>query len=233
MARVISASTSALPAMKAYTATLAVYDPSDTATMWQDRAGTTTQAVVGQPVGYLKNMKTGATALHMTAITGDGRRPTLTAGGLVFDGVDDGMNDAATSGLPTSATVLMLVKTTDTDAIIFSNTTAAFIGCWDATGGAVHSGAGSPTIKVDNVSKTTRSALKTAINDNATHTVLIEAANLSAWTTAGFASYAGGSFYFGGTLIPVAILDAGAGDYAAALVSASAWAVELKTKLGL
>jgi hypothetical protein len=232
-ANAVWAPASALPAMKDYTATLAVYDPSDLTTMWQDRAGTTTQAAIGQPVGKMRNVKTSATALHMTAMTGDSLRPTLTANGLVFDGVNDGMNDGATSGLPASTTILMLVKTTDTDAIIVSNTTAAFVGCWDGTGGAISSGAGTPTVKVDGVSKTTRLALKTAINDNATHTVLIEAANLSAWGTMGFGSYAGGSFYFGGTMVPVAILNAGAGDYAAALVSAQEWATELRATLGL
>lgn len=225
--------TSALPALKGYTSTLAVYDPSDLTTMWQDRAGTTTQAVVGQPVGYMRNVKTGATALHMTAVASDARRPLLTANGLVFDGVDDGFSDAATSGLPTSTTILMLIKTTDTDAIIFSHGLTAFVGCWDATAAAVSFSAGMPTLKVDGVSKTTRSALKTAINDNVTHTVLIEAANLSAWASAGFGAYNGGSFPFSGTMIPVAILNAGAGDYADALVSAQAWTLELKTRLGL
>ena len=233
MARILSASTSALPALKGYTATLAVYDPSDLTTMWQDRAGTTTQAVVGQPVGYIKNLKTSATALHMTAIASDARRPTLSANGPVFDGVDDGFSDAATSGLPTSATILMLVKTTDTDAILFSNGVTSWVCTWDATAGAISSGAGTPTVKIDGVSKTTRSAIKTAINDNVTHAVLIEAANLSTWTTAGFGAYNGGAYPFSGTMVPVAILDAGAGDYATALTSASAWALELKTRLGL
>ena len=224
---------SALPALKGYVATLAVYDPSDVNTMWQDRTGTTTQAVVGQPVGYMKNVKTSATALHLVAGSADTQRPVLTANGPSYDGVNDVLADPATTGLPASATVLMLVKTTDTDAIIFSNGVAAFVGCWDATASAISFGSGSPTLKVDGVAKATRSDLKTAINDNVTHTVLIEAADLSAWTTMGFSTYTGGAFLFSGTLVPVAVLNAGGADYAAALVSAQAWAAELKTRLGL
>lgn len=224
---------SALPAMKGYAATMAVYDPSDLTTMWQDRAGTTTQAVVGQPLGYMKNVKPSATALHMIAPT-DARRPVLAATGPSFDGVDDALADAATAGLPASVTVLALVKTTDTDSIILArNDLTAFIGCWDATAGAVHTGAGTPTVKVDGTGYATRSALKAAINDGVTHTVLIEAANLSTWNSVGFSNYTGGAFVLGGTIVPVAILDAAQADYATALTSAQAWAAELKTKLGL
>lgn len=76
------AAPSVLTNLKAYTATMAIYDESDLTTMWQDRAGTTTQAVVGQPLGKMLNIKNGATALHMTAVASDARRPILTNGGL-------------------------------------------------------------------------------------------------------------------------------------------------------
>jgi len=224
---------SAYEQLKTHAATLALYKTSDLTTMWQDRAGTTTQAVVGQPLGYIKNMKTSATALHMAAIASDARRPTLSANGPVFDGVDDGFSDAATSGLPTSATILMLVKTTDTDAILFSHGVTAFVGCWDATAGAISGSAGTPTVKVDGVSKATRSALQAAINDNVTHTVLIEAADLSTWTTAGFGAYNGASFPFSGTMVPLWIGNSAASGYAAALALAQTHALNEKAALGL
>lgn len=224
-----------LTALKAATATIAVYDPSDVLTMWQDRAGTATQAAVGQPLGYMQNVKTGATSLHMVAPS-DARRPILAATGPSFDGTDDALSDAATLGLlSANTTIIALVKTSDTTGVLCTrDDNITYLPAWDGTAGALSVGAGgSVTVKIDGVTKATRVALQSALTDNVTHTVLIELAVMSAWSSFGFSNYTTGGYQVAGTIVPVAVLNGAAGDYAAALVSAQAWALELKTRLGL
>jgi hypothetical protein len=221
---------SAAARLAASAATIAQWYGPSGLTRYQSRTGTADPVTASaQNVGQLIAYKGGAT--YNLVAPSDSRRPLSTAG-LTFDGTDDGL--VATVAGANNRTLIALVKTSDTTAIIWSDGITNFVTAMDATGGAVASGAGTPTHTVDGgANLTTRVNLRTAAADGAVHRVECAGANLSTWTTLGISSYNGSSFPLTGVIIPIAMLDSAHADYAAALTLARAVAAQAVTDLAL
>ena len=213
-----------LPALLPYTATLAAWDASERLGMRVGVGGVGPAPQPGNPVGWVKNRA--GTGLNLDA-GADARCPAYT-NGLTFDASNDRLGFVAT--LPAAATVIFIVKGV--------TATAPFINDGSNTGataqsgvGAVAGGSAGGTVLVDGVTKASRDDLFTAACNGSRHVIEQSGANFSTWANLYFNGYPG--LQFGGILIPVAVLNEGAGDYATALTAARTLATTVYTRLGI
>jgi lysophospholipase L1-like esterase len=130
----------------------------------------------------------------------------------LYDGVDDGMATAAfAAGTLTSAMDCMIAVRLDSAA---SCVAGLYNGIADATkffgmaesasgSGCVGSGAGTPTVWVDNIQLTggtavTAGTLNAALTTGAFHILEFRGLNMATWTAAMFGNYGGGSWQLNG-----------------------------------
>jgi len=220
------------------TATLAAWDPSDLTTMSQTADGATPVTAAGQPVARM-NDKRGVNNYHLIAPT-DAQRP-LSTGGLTFDGTDDSLNFAFASTGPTLGTMVYIVKTTDTVGSIGNNTssTTAFHAAFKSGDtGASQFGTNASSVRYakDGValSSITRNTLFTNICDGVAHVLEVNTITMTQYLGMAIAySRYDATFMASGVIIPVALLDQNASDYASALTEARAFAQAIIGRLGL
>ncbi|KQN11545.1 hypothetical protein ASE89_14245 [Sphingomonas sp. Leaf30] len=220
------------------TATLAAWDASDRTTMFQSADSSVPVTATAQPVARM-NDKRGVNNYHLIAPT-DAQRP-LSTGGLTFDGADDSLNFAFASTGPALGTMVYIVKTTDTVGSIGNNTssTTAFHGAYKSgdTGGASF-GTNSSSVRYakDGValSSITRNTLFTNICDGVAHVLEVNTITMTQYLGMAIAySRYDATFMASGVIIPVALLDQNASDYADALTEARAFAQAIIGRLGI
>lgn len=227
---VIPAGSAEYLALIGHAAVLALYDVPTLTTMGQGRSDISTPATPGSPVGYVKNMKTGATGYHLN--TNDDLRRPLATNGLTFDNSNDWLEFfAGSSPMPASATLIFLIKNINVTSAPFT-TDGSAIGAIAQQSVSVDAG-GSPagTITVDTVVRATRDDFYVAACNGAFHTIEHQNANYSTFTGVRFNGYPG--LPIDGVIVPVAILDTAAVGYATALANARTFAAQVKTRLGL
>jgi hypothetical protein len=177
-------------------------DPSDLSTAWQESTKVT-GGVVSQPVGY-RASKLGNVPGVLQATAGS--RPLLDLTGTVYsdvmDGTDDGYLSAAfaAAALTTNMDVFVALKRNSAarGILAYSSSGGAFIGGFDAAGGATlayDAIVGTPTFVVNGVpvpggTATTRVQLNAALPAGGWLIVEIRNLDLSTWTGFGHAGYA-------------------------------------------
>lgn len=175
-------------------------DPSDTATAYQDSAGTTPGAV-GSPVG--KRLDKSGNDLHVVQAT-SAARPTLDLTSSVysdvFDAVDDGYSVASgTFGADVDCFVaLKRGGTSETKGVMFFDSADEYFGYWQHNGGGTsHSGVGSSITQYVNgvaiAGGTTPTPIQTSAAIPVGQWCIYEARNLnlSTWAALNIGNYAG------------------------------------------
>ena len=117
-----------------------VYDPSNFATMFQDRAGTVAVTAVGQPVGKILDLS--GNNNHCVA-SSDPQRPILTFDGAHYYLAADGIDDVMVSNLINAtafnkATVWRGMKADTTGGVgnmMFASSMTNSTGCWGISTG--------------------------------------------------------------------------------------------------
>lgn len=188
---------------------------SDSATLWQDTAGTTAVASDGDTIARA-DVQGGDHANLTQSVSAE--EPVWKSSGGVnyaqFDGTNHnirGGTDLITFGV---CSYFCAVRTTD-PTFMMANGGNRWIGAGQSGSGSLtYFSAGTPTTFIDEVqlSPETRGELYTVLADGNWHTVEIRSADLSAWTNAFFniAVYSNGGFRFAGDIIdPLLIEDTG------------------------
>ena len=217
-------------ALASHAATIAMWDVTDKAARYQDRAGAGPRVTAaGQSVGRVKAYKGGA-GFDLVAPS-DAARPLSTAG-LTFDGGDDKLAFAFAGGAgPASATIVSIIKTGAAPSVLYAYDGGNFGPIGQSGVAAAAGGSAGGTVKVDGVTTALRDDLFTAAYNGAAHIVQQLEANFAGFPSLMLSGYPG--LAFAGVLIPIAILDPAAGDYAGALADALAMAGGVKVELAL
>lgn len=163
------------------------------------------------PVSLLPDASSGG--LDLEQIVNDDYRPTQTAYGQQYDGVDDYLEVVFSGGtLPTSCSVFSMVNTSDGSFILFGGHDGGrFIGCGSAsTSDTMGSNGGS--MYVDGVLAANREDLSAAVAVGDWVLVEARATNLTTWEAFGISNYFGGGFRLSGTVGPVLIVDTDVAD---------------------
>jgi hypothetical protein len=167
----------------------------DTANSFTDTGGTTA-ATTGDSVARVNDLSGNGNHVTQAVVA---ERPDLTAdGSLDFDGTDDNLT-LMSSGLGSDMTIVMAIKSADSQVLLLSGGTGsqhshpAHDGSTGSTCAA--SGMGAADLYVDNAfidqSTVTRDGLHATLCDDAWHSVRIQNADVSAWTNLFFSGYAG------------------------------------------
>jgi|Cruoilmetagenom7_1024161.scaffolds.fasta_scaffold00125_34 hypothetical protein len=175
-------------------------------------AGGTTSAAIGDPVWVAQT----GTGPDMAASAADAR-PILRRDGalsyLAFDGVDDHISTALDAiSLSAGATVGLLVRTTDTQAIVLADRTDnnRYIGDIEA-GAAIelgrYGGTGGTTLVEGTVCSGTRDDFYTAVCTGSWTKIIVSGANLAGWRRFGISAHQSELFRFSGDVAAAFVLS--------------------------
>ncbi|MBD8552445.1 hypothetical protein [Sphingomonas sp. CFBP 8764] len=220
------------------TATLAAWDASDRTTMFQSADSSVPVTATAQPVARM-NDKRGVYNYHLIAPT-DAQRP-LPTGGLTFDGTDDSLNFAFAGTGPTLGTMIYIVKTTDTVGSIGNNTssTTAFHGAFksgDTASSSFGNNASSHKYFKNGtqITSNNHNLLFTNICDGVANILEVSTITMTQYASLAIAySRYDATFMASGVIIPIALLDQNASDYADALTEARAFEQAIIGRLGI
>lgn len=208
-ANALGKAVAALVALTADSSRSAVFNPFDRRTLFQDAEGTT-GAGLGDPVRLMLDVSgNGNDALGPDFAAG--ARPLASDEGLTFDGTEDRSKiDFADGSGSTNMTVIAIVKTGVTKAVMFSGD-AQFFGCIeDGSATAHNTGVGTPAVLVDGAAiGASRDAMHTAVGDGNPHLCEFASLNLSSLASLWFGTFkpSPAGWYVSGALFPIAVLD--------------------------
>ncbi len=233
----ISFGSSFIDALVASSATVAVYDWTNTASMTAGDGGAVLQGA-GDTIAIVPNAKApGTRNLAQATVPA---QPVYN-NGAVFDGADDFMAAAFTANTgPANATLVYVVKTTDNDFMLGGTNNTSFFagGATSGSGAAPHSGTGmTGTTYFANgaaVTPVTRGGLNAAWAKGTPVIARLAGTNFKNASISDIRNRWGNSgFNFNGRCMLVAILNGGDADYANALAAAEQEAARVITALGL
>lgn len=227
------ASPTPLEGLIASSATLAVYDWTDTASMTAGDGGAVVQGA-GDTIATVPNAKTPGTM----NLIGTGAARPIYNNGAVHDGTDDflALSFTADTG-PANATLIYVVKTSDNSFMLGGTNSTSFFagGVTDGSALAAQSGM-TPTYEANGAAlvSPTRDGLHTAWATGAAVTATIIGADYEDAAISQIRNaWAGAGFFISGNCMLIAVLNGSDGDYANALALAEAEAARVITALGL
>ena len=208
-------------------ATIAAYDPRDANTIQRPEGGKPTLPTHG--VGTLSNLVGGGYDL---AAPSSSQAPQWQSGALLFDGIDDLLAvDFPQGAIVNNLALLAIYRGTDTKGILFAGSQNGHVlGTFDNAGGSssISYLAGTPSVFVNGQAVAdSRSALSAALATGNALTVEVRNIDWSVWGRFGLGNSTINGWKVGGTFLPVALLNQGDADFAAALGHAREYAANI------
>jgi hypothetical protein len=222
------------PALVSSSATLAVYDWTTPSTMTAGAGGPVSN---GSTIALVPNVKSPGTLDLGQTVAGD--RPTYT-NGAIHDGVSDFLRVPFTANTgPANATLVYVVKTSDTQFMLGGTDDAGqFYAAAEDGNASTASWAGSAAYYANSslisAGLATRNEVRDAWATGSAVVARVQAAAFQSPTISDIRnSYSGAGFFINGNCMLIAILNASDGNYSTAIALAEAEAARVISALGL
>lgn len=216
--------------LDAQPALYARWDPRYAANAFADSAGTVPVGAPGDAVRRLADVGPHGSLPLSNATTA--RAPLWREGAVQFDGVDDRLAGTFAAPKPALADIAMLFRSTDNDGVLLADSLAfKLVGIFTQNSGSASAGlsAGSPQIVIDSVPFAgTRGQLFSAVADGVAHRIELRQIDVQSWAGIAFGlTPFNDTLQVAGRIVPLAMLDAGHAQIAAARDAARAYAQEV------